>query len=155
MLSTLAGAPSADSGGRPDLNVAVALAALHALAQQLPREDPLDRLVEAHVERDADRIRVSGVYRRLATKGTIVCCGTTSRKPSSADMVVLLFIVWPTLISLGPGSRALDEVTIRMSCWRGYGALTWALPRCGPVAHLCGTASRGPSRHLSGPDAVV
>ena len=58
MLSTLAGAPSADSRSRPDLDVAVALAALHALAQQLSREDPLDRLVEAHVERDADRVGV-------------------------------------------------------------------------------------------------
>src|SRR5216684_4218480 len=39
------------AGGRPDHDVAEALAALDAQGQQVPREDPLDRLIEADVER--------------------------------------------------------------------------------------------------------
>ena len=58
---------------------------------------------------------------------------------------LLLFIVWPTLVSLGPGIRALDEVTLRVSCWRGYGALIQALPGCTRLRTLA--ERRGGDRH--------
>src|ERR1700733_14659712 len=45
----------------------------------------------------------------LATRGTIVCCGTTSLSPSSAEIVVppLRFIANPPLPSRVPDHRAL------------------------------------------------
>src|ERR1700758_4749319 len=53
-----AGLAAHGPGRRPHDHVPEALAALDAAGQQLSREDPLDRLIEPNVERDADRVRV-------------------------------------------------------------------------------------------------
>src|SRR4029077_19827474 len=46
------------AGRRPHLAVTETLAALDAPGQQIARENPLDWLVEANVERDADGVGV-------------------------------------------------------------------------------------------------
>src|SRR5579875_1775965 len=53
-----AGRAARGAVGRPDVDVAEALAALDAHGQQVAGEDPLDRLVQPDVERDADGVWV-------------------------------------------------------------------------------------------------
>jgi hypothetical protein len=45
---------------RPHVHVAFPGRLLHAVGQQVPGEDPLDRLVRSHVERHPNRIRIVG-----------------------------------------------------------------------------------------------
>ena len=88
------------AGRRPDDDVAEALAALDAAGQQVSREDPLHRLVEPDVERDADRVRVflgvvtgspraarSSAGERPAVGRVLpkpCCCCSSSVQPQSA-----------------------------------------------------------------------
>src|SRR6516225_10387093 len=52
----VAGSVGLRLGRRPDVDVALALAALGPRGQQVPRENPLHRLIKPDVKRDADGV---------------------------------------------------------------------------------------------------
>ena len=93
-----AGLAARGSRRRPHLHVADALAALDAPRQQVAGEDPLDGLFQPGAERDPDGVGVLTGAGKAARQRDDRLRVVTSRSPTSADTVLLLFITRPILI---------------------------------------------------------
>jgi len=93
-----AGLAARGSRRRPHLHVAGALAALDAPRQQVAGEDPLDGLFQPGVERDPGGAGVLTGAGKAARQRDDRLRVVTSRSPTSADTVLLLFITRPILI---------------------------------------------------------
>jgi hypothetical protein len=135
MFSTLPGSPPAGAGdGRTCTSpMPWSPGALDAPRQQVVGEDPLDGLFQPDVECDPDGVGVLTGAEKAARQRNDRLRIVTSRSPTSADTVLLLFITRPILIRWVTCRCRLVSVSLAPG-WMNH-RHTIAMISCPPPGH--------------------